>query len=80
MTGRIRLLGLLLVCVVAGMAASQSCGGQAPEICPMNYDPVCGTDGITYPNKCALCSSNSQGVVSHRGECRSPFDRITRNV
>ncbi|XP_057698511.1 turripeptide Ici9.2-like [Corythoichthys intestinalis] len=80
MSGRILLLGLLLICVVAGMAASQSCDGRVPESCPSNYDPVCGTDRFTYPNKCSLCSRNPQGEVLHRGECRAPFDPIATNL
>ncbi|XP_028834038.1 serine peptidase inhibitor, Kazal type 4 [Denticeps clupeoides] len=23
--------------------------------CPLNLQPVCASDGVTYPNECALC-------------------------
>lgn len=36
-------------------------------LCPDNWDPVCGCDGITHSNTCYLSGSSD---LAYEGECR----------
>ncbi len=43
--------------------------------CSTTYEPVCGSDGQTYPNECSMreesCETKRDITVDHGGECES---------
>nr|AFC61249.1 kazal-type proteinase inhibitor [Portunus trituberculatus]AFI56573.1 Kazal-type serine proteinase inhibitor [Portunus trituberculatus] len=49
-------------------------GNPCPGICTLEYAPVCGTDGVTYPNKCFLLDTKRCDKpyleVDYPGSCR----------
>ncbi|XP_078338126.1 double-headed protease inhibitor, submandibular gland-like [Crassostrea virginica] len=55
--------------------------GECPRrcACPRLYRPVCGEDGVTYPNRCvAGCMS---GVYEYKyGECRQEDNKTEDKV
>ncbi|XP_061736206.1 probable pancreatic secretory proteinase inhibitor [Nerophis ophidion] len=61
MTGKLFLLGLLLIRVAAdttnsGKGREPSCSNlNKLLICNSSHEPFCGSDGATYGNECMLC-------------------------
>ncbi|CAJ1052729.1 serine peptidase inhibitor%2C Kazal type 4 [Xyrichtys novacula] len=85
MNGQVILLGLLFISLAIG--AQGMCGeARAPKcrmvggkpFCPEEFVAVCGSDGVTYQNECALCfknnRDNSDVTIIHDGECKVPAD------
>lgn len=75
-------LGLLSTCFFLFSCTSnqsvqdeglKQCTEPRPEVCTMEYAPVCGTDNKgetqTYATGCTACA-DAQVVAYHEGECQ----------
>lgn len=61
---------------------SYGCSCRDPSRCPSDFLPVCGTDGVTYTNKCFMeilsCKSGRRNVtVAAQRECSYGMQRCS---
>ena len=59
----------------------QKFGKCCPELCTLDYTPVCGSNGVTYSNRCdlerAICDQDDDSLsFSREGECKTGKDLI----
>ncbi|XP_056145004.1 probable pancreatic secretory proteinase inhibitor [Lampris incognitus] len=79
MIGKMLLLCLVFLLSVDAEDKSRlyrrpSCGDMSvSQACPLNYAPLCGSNGVTYPNECALCvhrlETNTDILIVKDGPC-----------
>ncbi|XP_067217874.1 ovomucoid-like isoform X2 [Chanodichthys erythropterus] len=70
---------IVLLCVLVAVSdgvREPDCKSYPSIMCPLNYSPVCGSDGKTYSNECLLCAamktSNTTILIQKQGECDQP--------
>ncbi|XP_049641202.1 serine protease inhibitor Kazal-type 6-like [Suncus etruscus] len=76
-SGLFMLLSLTLFCFISGVFSQGQidCGefGDPKVYCTRESNPLCGSDGQTYGNKCAFCKAvtKSGGKINlkHHGKC-----------
>ncbi|XP_068220274.1 four-domain proteases inhibitor-like [Palaemon carinicauda] len=73
------IFSVLLFVVLPNLAKSEDCN----SICTTEWNPVCGTDKVTYGNQCSLeyadCMSKDDIGLDYLGECEPKLRKSRPN-
>ncbi|XP_033120073.1 ovoinhibitor-like [Anneissia japonica] len=65
--------GITITVLYNGECVKSTTASKCPTCPPLQLDPVCGTDNISYPSRCIIqkynCESNMDIEVAYEGEC-----------
>ncbi|XP_043641164.1 leech-derived tryptase inhibitor C-like [Drosophila teissieri] len=67
-----RCLAFFALCMLALLALTVGEKEKKYCLCHRNYDPVCGSDSVTYSNECELKCEVENGAsitIKKRGSC-----------
>lgn len=51
---------------------------EGPVACTMQWEPMCGADGVTYGNSCMLDASDAK--LDHEGECMAEIITVNSHI
>ena len=68
---------IIMIVVLMVLVFSVQCNGKKPKCyCPQYYDPICGTDSVTYMNPCEFSCHKRISIMNgkilsirHAGPC-----------